>query len=269
MSPRHLRDEYPCGSQSRGNQSQYDTWANLHRLTTTKGTLPGFDFLANASNQLEDSLDPGYYDYDDAGNLTRVGWEIYTYNAENPLTSTSGVTNTYDGDSRRVKKSNGKLYWYGLTGEVLQETNLSGALLDEYIFFNGKRTARRRQSDGAVFYFFSDHLSSARVVTNATSTIMEESDFYPFGGERVITDTLDNNYKFTSKERDFESGLDYFIARHYSSSIGRFLQIDPGNAGSAPANPQDRKAYAYTSSTPWSWWMHSDCHAQACRRSFA
>jgi RHS repeat-associated protein len=34
-------------------------------------------------------------------------------------------------------------------------------------------------------------------------------------------------YKFTGKERDAESGLDYFIHRHYASTMGRFMQPDP------------------------------------------
>lgn len=34
-------------------------------------------------------------------------------------------------------------------------------------------------------------------------------------------------YKFTGKERDAESGLDYFGARYYSSSMGRFSSPDP------------------------------------------
>ena len=80
---------------------------------------------------------------------------------------------------------------------------------------------------GAVHYYFSDHLGSASVVTNAAgTTIEEESDYYPWGRERVITDTDPNNYKFTSKERDTESGLDFFIARYYSSQYGRFLSPD-------------------------------------------
>jgi RHS repeat-associated protein len=32
---------------------------------------------------------------------------------------------------------------------------------------------------------------------------------------------------FTGKERDAESGLDYFGARYYSSSMGRFSSPDP------------------------------------------
>jgi len=147
-----------------------------------------------------------------------------------------------------VKKSNGKLYWYGPAGEVLQETTLTNTLLDDYIFFNGNRTARRRKSDGAVFYFLSDHLGSARVVTNVSGVIVEESDYYPYGGERIIVNALDNNYKFTGQERDTESGLDYFIARHYSSNLGRFLQPDRVNVTwrrlLQPGNTLNKYAYA-------------------------
>jgi hypothetical protein len=36
-----------------------------------------------------------------------------------------------------VKKSTGKLYWYGLGGKVLTETDLSGNNPTEYVFFAG------------------------------------------------------------------------------------------------------------------------------------
>ena len=35
-----------------------------------------------------------------------------------------------------------------------------------------------------------------------------------------------NKYLFTGKERDAETGLDYFGARHYSNSLGRFITPD-------------------------------------------
>jgi hypothetical protein len=80
-----------------------------------------------------------------------------------------------------VEKSNGKLYWYGTGGDALDDSDASGNVANEYIFFGGKRIARR-DSSGNVDYYFADHLGTTRVVTNASGTIQDDSDFYPFGG---------------------------------------------------------------------------------------
>ena len=134
---------------------------------------------------------------------------------------------TYDGDGRRVKKGTSKLYWYGVSGEVLVETDTAGNNPAEYVFFNGQRIARRDPS-GTVYYYFEDHLGTSRVIVQAgQNTACYDADFYPFGGERVITNTCAQNYKFTGKERDSETGNDYFGARFYASNLGRFLSADP------------------------------------------
>jgi len=164
--------------------------------------------------------------------------------------NTSAVLYTYDGDGRRVKKSNGKLYWYGGAGlDALLETDLAGTVTDEYIFFGGKRIARR-QSSGAVNYYFADHLGTSRVVVSSAGAILDDSDFYPFGGERIVTSSSGNRYKFTGKERDTESGLDYFGFRYDSSSLGRFMSPDPLTASGRLENPQTWNRYAYVSNNP-------------------
>ena len=63
------------------------------------------------------------------------------YDAENHLVNTANVIYTYDGDGKRVQKSNGKLYWYGTSSDPLAETDASGNTLNDYIFFDGKRVA--------------------------------------------------------------------------------------------------------------------------------
>src|SRR5436305_9925398 len=133
----------------------------------------------------------------------------------------------YDGDGQRVKKSAASvtLYWYGATGSVLDETGANGTVLSEYIYFNGKRIARR-DADNSVKYYFSDNLGSASVITDNLGAIKEESDYYPYGGEIVITDNDSNHYKFTGKEHDSESGLDNFGARYFTSNLGRFMTPD-------------------------------------------
>ncbi len=93
------------------------------------------------------------------------------------------------------------------------------------MFFGGKRIARRDNA-GNVSYYFANHLGTSRVVNNATGAILDNSDFYPYGGERVVSSSSGNHYKFTGKERDGESGLDNFGARYYSAQYGRFVTPD-------------------------------------------
>jgi RHS repeat-associated protein len=61
-----------------------------------------------------------------------------------------------------------------------------------------------------------------------------------------------SNYTFlTSKERDIETGLDYFGARYYGSTQGRFTGADPALiAEKQLANPQDLNRYAYVANNP-------------------
>jgi RHS repeat-associated protein len=57
--------------------------------------------------------------------------------------------------------------------------------------------------------------------------------------------------KFTQKERDNETGLDYFLARYYSSTQGRFTGVDPiGATKYHLANPQLWNAYSYGLNNP-------------------
>jgi RHS repeat-associated protein len=60
-----------------------------------------------------------------------------------------------------------------------------------------------------------------------------------------------NGYKYTGKERDTESGLDYFGARYYGSSMGRFQSPDPVIiTPERLANPQELNLYAYVANNP-------------------
>src|SRR6267378_695615 len=57
-------------------------------------------------------------------------------------------------------------------------------------------------------------------------------------------------YKFTGKERDSESGLDNFGARYMSSSMGRFMSVDPSSVSINKFNPQSWNRYSYTYNNP-------------------
>ncbi len=196
------------------------------------------------------------FSYDASGNTTSDGINSHVYDSENQIVTAAGVTYTYDGDGARVKKSSGRLYWDGVPG-IIAESDLSGNLTAEYVFFDGERVARRDLPSGAVHYYFSDHLKSVSVVTNATgSAIEEESDYHTWGEERVITHTLaDQHFKFNGKERDPETGFDEFGARLYSSAWSRWLTPD-WSANPTPVpyaqmdNPQSLNLYAYVLNNP-------------------
>jgi hypothetical protein len=107
-----------------------------------------------------------------------------SYDQENRITGAAGYTYTYDADGNRVKKSNGTtgtLYWY-MTPGIVAESDLSGTLKAEYVFFDGERVARKGFPSNAVSYYFSDHLKTASVITDSAGNIKSESDFYPRGG---------------------------------------------------------------------------------------
>jgi RHS repeat-associated protein len=108
-----------------------------------------------------------------------------------------------------------------------------------------------------VYYYLDDMLGSARVITTSAGAVCYDADFYPFGGERVVTDagTCDQDYKFEGKERDTETGNDNFGARYYSNRLGRWLSADwswvPAPVPYANmTNPQTLNLYAMVSDNP-------------------
>jgi RHS repeat-associated protein len=257
-----------------GETFTIDAWGNMTNESqiTGKTNHEGLN-AAPATNQNRLTG----FGYDAAGNMTSNGSASYIYDAENRLIWTSGERYIYDGDGNRVEKcvaatattacptsgTNGMLYWRGTGSEALDESDLSGNPEEEYIFFSGQRIARRDvTSTGAtiaVHYYFSDHLGSHSVITNATGTTCEQDiDYYPYGGvenDYCSGSGVSQRYKFTGKERDTESGLDYFGARHYASNLARFMVPDWAAKPTAVpyanfGNPQSLNLYSYVENSP-------------------
>ena len=174
--------------------------------------------------------------YDAAGNQTvdAVG-RGFSYDAENRLVGFSdGLGSTasygYDGEGRRVKKVSGG------TTTLVYVYNAVGQLIAEYTSPDGGAI-------GGLKYVTSDHLGSARVVSGGNGGLVRmRYDYLPFGemiggnigGRGTVNgyngaDTL--RQKFAGKERDTETGLDYFLARYYSSTQGRFTSPDEFKGG--------------------------------------
>jgi len=238
-----------------------DEWANLLSATAT-GTAVPVNLAVNTNNQITTNAGVPYR-YDASGNELTDVTNTYTWNAESEMKTGGGVTYIYDGRGNRVEKSGTKLYWYGPNGQVLEETDTTGsttnAAFSEYIYFAGARVARRDYQNNQ-YYYFEDQVNSSRVIAEVpagtrTATLCYDADFYPYGGEIDFTNTCSQNYKFQGKERDAETGNDYFGARFYSSGYGRFLSPDWSSVV-APVpyanltNPQTLNLYAFVNDNP-------------------
>jgi RHS repeat-associated protein len=95
-------------------------------------------------------------------------------------------------------------------------------------------------------YHHQDHFS-VRVNTDSSGAVVGEQGHYPFG-EFWYSSSTTTKWRFTSYERDSESGNDYAMFRYHSNRLGRFLTPDP-IAGSA-ADPQSLNRYAYVLNDP-------------------
>lgn len=188
--------------------------------------------------------------YDSSGNQTQdAAGRTFGYDAESRQTSFNGgaVTYSYDGDGRRVKKIDG-------TGTTVFVYDAGGQLIAEY-------TSGAAAGSGTS-YLTTDHLGSTRVVTREDGSVKARYDYLPFGEEIPASiggrsgiagyggvDTT--RQKFTSKERDSESGLDYFGARYHSPQQGRFTSPDPiFFQKTMLVDPQAWNLYAYVRNNP-------------------
>jgi YD repeat-containing protein len=202
----------------------YDYDQSGNRWTTIPTTNldihePSASTNYNAANRLIIGTTAAHYD--NAGNQLFYDPFTITYDAENRITSaTSAISNvffTYDGDGRRVKKvatggtPTSTYYLYDVLGQLAAE-------------YSDPATAATGTS-----WIHTDMLGSTRMVTGEKPTgspapVQECNDYMPFGetlgagNQRPIGDcyptvtlplTSRLPQKFTGKERDAETGLDF------------------------------------------------------------
>jgi RHS repeat-associated protein len=215
----------------------------------TKCTAPPLSSSSDNRNRLAAAS------YDSAGDVILKDSVSYTYDAEGKVINGGGTTYTYDGMGERVAKP-GKLYWKGVGSTALVETDATDLNPTIYIFFDGARIARRDPGSASPKYYVTDNIGSTSLVTDSIGNVLNDSLFFPYGQERVIANAdTGNNYKYTGKERDPETGLDDFGARYYADNIGRFMTPDwSAKATAVPyakfGDPQTLNLYSYVENAP-------------------
>ena len=212
-------------------QSSYDIYGN--RLITASTNLGSPANVAGSMNTMTNQNSGGTWHHDGSGNIDTDGMGThYGYDAENRQISAGGATYAYDGDGRRVGRTtadgNRTTYVYDAFGNLAAEYGTAAPTVT------------------GTTYLTADHLGSTRLVTSATNTLvngaspggagtaLECRDYLPFGevlilGRNSSCTGADAGVTqlFTGKERDAETGLDYFGARYMSSAQGRFTSPDP------------------------------------------
>ena len=81
--------------------------------------------------------------------------------------------------------------------------------------------------DNNVIYFQSDNVGSTSLETDNIGNVNFKANYLPFGKELSFSSQGKEKYGFTSKEYDIESSLNYFNARYYNPSSGKFISNDP------------------------------------------
>jgi RHS repeat-associated protein len=235
----------------------YDAAGNLTALQRYRETATLLDNLTftypAGSNRLSSVADAvgataeawdaeaGSFTYDANGNVLTApapyAITAVTYDHRNlPLSLTRSGTTTsyrYDDVGQRIAKQvgAGNTEVYVLDGAAtlgVVTVNSSGTPVSWY--FNvlaGDRVVGRQPNTGSRSYYHTDLLGSTRAAVQGT-TIVESYDYEPWGllmpGRTLGSGTKEG---FTGKERDAESGLDYFGARLYMPALGRWTGVDP------------------------------------------
>lgn len=236
-----------------GNRS-FDSGTSFPALAGNLTDMVNNPRIDPATNRLVEDQDTNGtkdYRYDQAGNVTRNALgQTFAYDAENmqiqfnggATINTGGADYYYDGEGRRVKTvttSGTTIFVYDALGRVVAEYSNEAP----------------QPGSGGTKYLTEDNLGSPRVVTDQNKKVVSRHDYAPFGEEMLSGRT--NDYKqdsvrqqFTGQERDRESGVDFFDARYFSSTQGRFMSIDPLAASGRPGSPQTWNRYAYVSNNP-------------------
>lgn len=105
-----------------------------------------------------------------------------------------------------------------------------------------------------VEYYHTDPIGSVRSITNESGGQVARYDYRLFGEMCVgggFCTPVPGARQFAGKERDQETGLDYFGGRYYAASLGRFTTPDPAYVeGENIANPQLWNRYNYALNNP-------------------
>src|SRR5437667_1318783 len=214
--------------------------------TTTTYTYTPFNCLLSAGSTT--------YAYDANGNMVTKNdgfpW-MFTYDYDNRLTKavhggTTVLQNFYDGDGRRIEKTEGDSTVFTFLGlNVLFEKDLNTGVVTKRFYANGLQVAKMVGS--TVSYLHEDHLGSIRFVSSSAGAQVFRGNYAPYGPQYGLTGNPDE-FMFAGKIYDGSTGFYYFGGRFYYPATGRFITQD--SSPGVREDPQSFDRYVYARDNP-------------------
>ena len=157
-------------------------------------------------------------------NLQKLWHEIYEgrYPFEYPHEPIPGLTSNVDIDNNALPELQ-----YRCPIRHLQQLSIDyrpDMLLEAMYYF-----CEPHGGEDNIFYTHGDHLGSASWITDYRGMPIQYMHYLPYGQLLANQQATgyDERYKFTGKERDTETGYDYFEARYYASPLFHWTTVDP------------------------------------------
>ncbi len=259
------------GNRTSYNSQPYTYDSNSQKLVDDGLYLYTYDSNGNLSSKQQKGFTGNYTNYIHDSQNRLIGIDTY---ANDILIKE--VDYIYDPLNRRVQKlvvdhndnsKNIDLRYVYDGNEILQAFDVDNELLATYthstlrtddplgVVFTPKAVARGLIKSNGTYGYFKDHLGSITDLVSISGNIVQSYQYSAFGNLVSVKDSSGSDissdpvvkpmFTFTSREYDSESGLMYYRARYYDSSIGRFLEIDPDpGIPTAPLSFNTKYAYA-------------------------
>ena len=87
-----------------------------------------------------------------------------------------------------------------------------------------------KDTDEPTFYYHTDHLGSATLITDDAADVVQQIAYMPYGEDWIDVRSsgyFGSAYKFNGKEKDDETGYSYYGARYYTDRLSIWLSVDP------------------------------------------
>ncbi|HEY9101746.1 RHS repeat-associated core domain-containing protein, partial [Chitinimonas sp.] len=240
--------------QEGSNSQDYGYDANGNRTQLTVNGTGYTQTVAATSNRVTATAGPtaNSYQYDANGSRTSDNATSYTYDVRGRLVQAGGASYIVNSLGQRIAKQYGgqtTVYHYDQGGRLIAESDAQGNLKREYLYLQNTPVAIV-DFGTELRYVHSDHLGTARLVTDAAKQAIWAWQGEPFGSTEPNGDPEGTNAPYTLNLRfpgqyyDQETGLYYNYYRDYDAKLGRYVQSDPiGLAGGI-------NTYAYVTGNP-------------------